>query len=260
MIGLMRSELRKVITLRFWWILALVPIVLGAMSGAVTLPIIRAIDEAFGEGSDSGVANSIATLFGVVIALYFVLVFAAIFAGVNVGNEFRYGTITPSFTTTSSRDRLVAAKLAVTSVFGVGYCLVVVLVSSALLLMFSSEADAAATWPGLLGSGLLAALAWTVIGTGIGLLTRSTVATTIIVVVWCTFGEFFTAGFLSVMGATGIGNYLPVMSTIATVGNAATVNGIDGLPMWPLAPLILLGWTVAILAGGWFLTRTRDVS
>ncbi|QNG18102.1 ABC transporter permease subunit [Rhodococcus triatomae] len=258
MIGLLNSEFRKVVSLRFWWILGLVPLVVGAFSGAVTLPLVRAVAE--GLGGDGTVANSVATVFGVVVALFFVVLFGAVFAAVNVGTEFRYGTVTPTFTTTRSRDGVLAAKLAVTSLFGLGYCLVVVLVSSALLLTFSSDADLTSTWPGLLGSGLVVALAWTLIGAGLGLVTRSTVGATVTLVVWFTIGELVVRGILSGLGGGAVGAMLPMSATVGTVVNGASSNGVEELPLWPGAPLTLLFWALALVAAGWFTVRTRDVT
>lgn len=257
MIGLLNSEYRKIVSLRFWWILGIVPLVVGLLSGAVTMPIVRDLES--GLGGDASGAGSIAALFGVVVALFFVVLFAGIFAAVNVGNEFRYGTITPSFITTRSRDELLAAKVGVTSLFGIGYYLVVAVASSALLLMFGSGDQHARPWLALLASGLLVTLAWSLIGIGLGLLTRSTLASTITLIVWCTIGELFVSGFLSLFGAP-IRLFLPGHLTIATVINAMAGNDVDELTMWPLAPVLLFVWAGILVGAGWFITRTRDVT
>ncbi len=92
------------------------------------------------------------------------------------------------------------------------------------------------------------------------MLTGSSVGSCIALVVWYTLGEMILRSILSGIGIGSVGGILPVSATLGTVANAAAGNEIDWLTLWPAAPLALLGWTAVFVAGGWALTRQRDIT
>jgi hypothetical protein len=259
MTALLTAEFRKVTTLRFWWMLGLAPLVVGMFSSAITLPVMRAFTDAF--EADPGDANLAATLFGLAVALALVILFAALFGAVSVGTEFRYKTLTTTFLTARGRDGVIGAKLGVTAAFGFFYCLVVEVVSVALLLTFGGESFAVrGSLFAMLGAALLCATLWALLGGGVSMLTGSSVGSTIALVVWYTLGEMILRSILGGIGLSSVGGILPVSATLGTVANAAAGNEIDWLTLWPTGPLALLVWTAVFVAGGWARTRQRDIT
>ncbi|MDX5311282.1 MAG: ABC transporter permease, partial [Rhodococcus sp. (in: high G+C Gram-positive bacteria)] len=49
MTALLTAEFRKVLGLRYWWILGIAPAVVGLFSGALTLPILTTLEGLVGE-------------------------------------------------------------------------------------------------------------------------------------------------------------------------------------------------------------------
>lgn len=259
MTALLTAEFRKVTTLRFWWMLGLTPLIVGMFSSAITLPVLRTFTDAF--EADPADANLAATVFGLSVALSLVVLFAALFGAVNFGTEFRYGTLTTTFLTSRGRDGVIGAKLAVTAAFGFFYCFVVETVSVALLLTFGGDSfDLGGSLFAMLGSALLCAVAWALIGGGLAMLTSSPIGSCIALVVWYTLGEMILRSILSGIGVGAVGGILPVSATLGTVANAAAGNDIEWLTLWPTAPLALLVWTALFVLGGAAITRRRDIT
>lgn len=259
MTALLTAEFRKVTTLRFWWMLGLAPLIVGMFSSAITLPVMRAFTDAF--EADPNEANLAATLFGLAVAVALVVLFAAVFGAVNVGTEFRYKTLTTTFLTARGRDGVIGTKLAVTAAFGFFYCLVVEVVSVALLLTFGGDTfELRGSLFAMLGAALICGALWALIGGGVSMLTGSSVGSCIALVVWYTLGEMILRSILSGIGIGSAGSVLPVSATLGTVANAAAGNEIDWLTLWPTAPLALLVWTSVFVGGGWALTRQRDIT
>ncbi|QTJ68729.1 ABC transporter permease [Rhodococcus sp. ZPP] len=259
MTALLTAEFRKVTTLRFWWMLGLTPLVVGMFSSAISLPVLRAFTDAF--EADPADANLAATVFGLAVALSLVVLFAALFGAVNAGTEFRYKTLTTTFLTARGRDGVIGAKLAVTAAFGFFYCLVVEMVSVALLLTFGGENFALrGSLFAMLAAALVAAACWALIGGGMSMLTGSSVGSCISLVVWYTLGEMILRSILSGIGIGAVGDVLPVSATLGSVANAAAGNDIDWLPLWPAAPIAVVVWTALFTLGGWALTRSRDIT
>ena len=129
--ALLTSEIRKVTTLKFWWALAIAPIVVGVFASVITSVIANQLGE-FEEDLD--ISGGVASI-GLYVAAGAAILFAGIFGAVNAGTEFRHKTITTSFLTARGRDGVIAAKLIVTALFGLGYGLVVLLASLICLLI-----------------------------------------------------------------------------------------------------------------------------
>ena len=131
MTTLLTAEIRKVTTLKFWWALAIPPVLVGVCASAISSAVATTTDEIYG-GEVDGIIVA-----GLVAALVSAMIFAAVFSAVNVGTEFRHDTITTSFLTAAGRDRVIAAKVGVTALFALGYGLVVASFSIIGLLLFT---------------------------------------------------------------------------------------------------------------------------
>ncbi|AOW91998.1 hypothetical protein BFN03_02925 [Rhodococcus sp. WMMA185] len=259
MTALLTAEFRKVTTLRFWWMLGLAPLIVGMFGGAITLPATGAFANEL--ETDSLHPNTAAALLGLGVALALTVLFAALFGAINVGTEFRYKTLTTTFLTARGRDGVIGAKLAVTAAFGFLYGLVVAVASVALLLTFGGESfEMSGTLLAMLSVALVSAALWALIGGSVSMLTGSSVWACVILLAWYIVGEVALRSILSGVELGSIGGFLPVSATLGTIANAAAGNELDALPLWPAAPLTLLLWTVAFVAGGWALTRQRDIN
>lgn len=252
--ALVTSEIRKITTLNFWWALALAPIAVGVFASAITVTVSSTADEFGGIDIPGGPGA---------IGLYFAAAFAALFAGVfgavNAGTEFRHRTITTTFLTAQGRDRVLAAKLLVTALFGLIYGLVVQIAGVVFLLIFDSRTL-------VLGGGLFAAIAanlfvvvvWTLIGAGLGLLMKSPTWSAIALVAWFPLGEGLMSLILAGLGIGGASFVLPLNLTVTTMLTGQLDDAGDFVT-WPLAPILLLVWPLLIVGTGVALARTRDI-
>ncbi|MFD4291977.1 hypothetical protein ACFWPA_04730 [Rhodococcus sp. NPDC058505] len=257
MSALVTAELRKVLTLRFWWALAIAPVVVALFAASIYAAMADGLASSFDSDLSTGAVSV-----GLVVAIAWAVLFAGIFGAVNAGTEFRHRTLTPTFVTTRGRDRVLAAKLAVTALVGLGYAVAVELVAVACMAVFGG--DRFAVTPAILAmvaAGAVATVAWSLIGAGLGLLFASPTAAAITLLAWYPVGELVTAAVLSGVGAGGIGRWLPgavTWSTVVTPAAEGTV--LAGFAPWPGAASMLLVWTAVAVALGWWSTRSRDIT
>ncbi|WP_016934815.1 ABC transporter permease [Rhodococcus sp. R1101] len=258
MTALLTAEFRKVLSLRYWWILGIAPLMVGLFCGALTLPVARQLEYGFGDG----VAEAVAAAVGISLALSLVFLFAAIFGAVATGSEFAHRTIMTTFLTTRGRDRVVGVKLATVAVIGLLYCIVTELAAAATLVLFGGgfEGSDLGSVAQVLGIGLFCALMWSLIGAGLGLLTRSTTGSVLAICAWVPFGELIVSLVLHGLGLGALAPYLPAQATWYVLFSAVSMPEDVTLEMtWPLAPLVLVFWTVMLGGLGWWRTRTADI-
>jgi ABC-2 type transport system permease protein len=183
--------------------------------------------------------------------------FAALLGAMSITTEIRHGTIRPTFLFSPRRDRVVAAKVAVSVAIGAGFGLVAgaaaVTVGTAALRARGIDLQLDVRDYVLLVAGSAAAAAlWAAIGVGVGALVRHQVPTLVGICAWLLFVEGLLAGDL--VGLGDVGRYLP--------GSAASaISGQDpGILLAPAAGLLLLAAYagVAALAGAVAISR-RDV-
>ncbi|MDH6282955.1 ABC transporter permease [Prescottella agglutinans] len=255
--NLLLSEFRKVTTLKFWWALGLAPLLVGLFSGAISLPLISSIA---GEVGDDGVKAAVGAI-GLLVALALVFVFSALFGAVNAGTEYRHSTITTTFLTARGRDSVVAAKLLVSALFGTLYCLAIELVSvPVLFLVGSDDVRLDGQMAAVLVVGLVASMLWALIGAGLALLTASSIASTVTLVVWYVMGEAIVRAVLAGLHLDSVGQWLPgsvtVSAFIGIVDDSALASG----PGTALSLLCLAMWAAVACGLGWWVTRTRDIT
>ncbi len=259
MTALLTAEFRKVLGLRYWWILGIAPLVVGLFCGALTLPVMRQVEDILGPGF----AEAAAAAVGISFALALVFLFAALFGVVDSGGEYQHRTIITTFLTTRGRDLVIASKYATAALFGLLYCVITEVVSALTILMFGggfSGADLGSI-AGVLGTGLLCAVLWALIGSGLGLFTGSMVGSVLAICAWVPFGELTVSLVLHGMGLGGVAQFLPAQITWYTLFGVVDVSGEAEMPVsWPLAPLVLIFWTALICGLGWWRTRSRDLT
>lgn len=254
MTALLTSELRKVTTLRFWWALALAPLVVALFAGTFYAAMAGDI-----EFSSSKLSTGAASV-GLFVAIACVALFAGLFGAINSGTEFRHQTLTPTLLTTAGRDRVVAGKLAVTAAFGAAYAVVVEAVAVICILTFA-DGLFEMSWPvaAMLAAGVLTTVAWSLIGAGLGLALGSSTTAAVALVSWYPAGELVVTAVLHSVGAGALTEVLPAAATWSTIA-ATSASNIDEYAPWPVAVLALLFWTCLACGLGWWAATRRDVT
>lgn len=189
--------------------------------------------------------------------------FAAVFGALTAGSEFGYKTLTTTFLTARGRDGVLGAKLAVVAVFAVGYALAVEVVSIGAMLLFGRDFSFTTDLFAICAAGILACALWALLGAGgVALLTGSSMAGALSIILWFVFGEWIVRAVLLAMDLGGIGGAaLPVSATIGTIVNAAPPSiDVDAFASWPSGPMMLAAWVVLFCGLGWLRTRTRDIT
>jgi ABC-2 type transport system permease protein len=198
MINQIRSEWVKIRSVRSTLVMCAAAIVL-----CVGVAAIVAIQTKSGD-----VANVDGALAGLQLASVLFLVL-----GVQViGQEYRFQTIRPTFSTVASRQRVLAAKaitlsvvVAVTTVIlAVGSVLASKAISSSRDIVFDMSADG--TWR-VLGGSVAAAVLSALFGFGIGVIVRQPIAGIMIAIIWSLIGEVLISSFVK-----GSQKWLPISS------------------------------------------------
>jgi hypothetical protein len=182
--------------------------------------------------------------------------FAALLGALSITSEIRHGTIRPTFLVTPQRGRVVAAKVAVSTLIGAGFGLA----ASALAAGVGTAALGirgvdvqldGGDYALLVVGGAAAAALWAAIGVGVGAVVRSQVPTVVGIAAWLLFVEGLLAG-----------DALDLeLSRFAPGAAAEAISGQDpGTLLAPaLGALVLALYAVAAAVAGWAATTRRDV-
>jgi hypothetical protein len=176
-----------------------------------------------------------------------------------MAGEFRHSTITATFLTSPMRGRVVAAKIAVSTLVGSA----VAVIASALTLAISIPwlADKhlhvalLSQNVGLVLLGGIATMAiFAAIGVGVGSLIRNQTAAVVVALVWVLVVESLLVGFVPT-----VGRWIPGGAAAALDGAANRVASGGLLPMWAGA-VLLAGYGLVFAVGGTRFSMRRDVS
>lgn len=246
MLPLIRSEFRKLSTVRSpWLLLAAGPVlVVAGVTGLV---------QSGGDVHDPATQSK--ALAHVALAALFTLVFG-IFA---VAGEYRHGTVTDTFLSAPGRDRVVAAKLAVYGSVGA----VAGLVSSAVAVVVTAawwsakggslHLSAAGSWR-ILAGGVAVNVAFAAIGVGVGALLRNLAVAIAAALAWIALVE----GIAGQLVGSGLARWLPFSASQA-LGRADLTGTARLLPQWG-GGLVLAGYAIAFTAAAMVTTLRRDVT
>jgi ABC-2 type transport system permease protein len=246
MLPLIRSEFRKLSTVRSpWLLLAAGPLlVVAGVTGLV---------ESGGNVHDPAVQST--ALAHVGLAALFTLVFGIL----AVAGEYRHSTITDTFLSFPGRGRVLAAKLAVYALAGAGAGLISTLAGIAATAAWWAakgaefHLSAGGTWRTIAG-GMAANIAFALIGVGLGALVRNLAGAIAAALAWIALIE----GIAGQLLGSGLARWLPFYASEA-LDRASITASTRLLPQWG-GGLVLLGYAAAFAAAGVITTLKRDVT
>lgn len=246
MLPLIRSEFRKLSTVRSpWLLLAAGPLlVVAGVTGLV---------QSGGSVHDPATASK--ALAHVALAALFTLIFG-IFA---VAGEYRHGTVTDTFLSTPARGRVVTAKLAVYASVGAVAGLVCSAVAVVVVAAWwsakggSFSFSAAGSWRTLAG-GMAVNAAFAAIGVGVGALLRNLAVAIAAALAWIALVE----GIAGQLVGASLARWLPFSASEA-LGRADMTGTAGTLPQWG-GGLVLAGYAVAFAVAAMVTTLRRDVT
>ncbi|NCT91389.1 ABC transporter permease [Cellulomonas sp. APG4] len=269
MITALRTEYRKLVTTRLWWVLLLSMAVLMAFfAAAIGFSATIPVDEG-GMGAPAGApSDPVATALGVYsIAAGFGYVFPVIVGALSVTGEFRHMTITPTLLAEPRRSLLISAKLVAAVPVGLLFGLVgtasTVGGGAALLELTGGEAmlGDAEVQRGLAFS-VVALTVWTLVGVGFGTVLTHQVGAIVVILAYNQLVEPLVRIFLGTQDwGREIASYLPGAAAEAVVGSSvfASMGAVELLEWWQ-GLLVLVGYAVVFAAIGRLTTFRRDIT
>lgn len=265
-----RTEYRKVVSTRLWWILLIAMAVYMAFLAGVMAWALTAGSTT--TGPDGGQEDLVLSAEAVVrtvytIAVSFGYVFPLVVGALSVSSEYRHQTITPTFLAEPRRTVVLLAKLVAGAVLGVLFGAVgtaaTVAAGAGVLTALGEPTmlDLASTWR-TLGLSVLALAVWSLLGVAFGLVLTNQVA---VVVVLLAFTQFVEPVLRFVLALTswggGVAAYLPGAAGEAISGGSFYAEtGLSELLPWWQGLLVLLGYTVVLAVVGRVTTFRKDVT
>lgn len=274
---LVRAELRKYLTTRMYWGMALAMFLAGALFAAITAAfVIYGSIQVGGEEIDLETVLPELTLARMVytggIQIGYLL--ALVIGVVAIGTEFRHKTATSTFLAAPRRTRVILAKAAALVLIAVGSGLFHVigsLIGGGVLLGLNDLAvlpDAAQLGRTLLLALLVLAL-WALMGLGIGVLITNQVAALFVAVAVAWIVEPLLGWGLTFLdGGDAFARFFPSQATTATLNvftgaDEQVTRSMGGsgeqLPWWGAA-LTLIAYAGVMTVIGVWLTRRRDIA
>lgn len=268
------TEMRKVLTTRTWWILALVMAGYMAMMAAI-----MAFSFVYGmrQAQESGVPSSsmgmtmpldelaIATsVYTLAVALGYI--FPALLGALSVTGEFRHRTITPTLLLEPRRGLVLGAKL----VAILPIALVVAIAGTVGTVLGGAVTLAIMGEPALLGDptvqrtialSIVALTVWALVGVGFGSVLTNQVAAIVVLLAFTQFVEPMLRLLLAQWDLTeGISRFMPGAAGEAIAGSSlyASSGLAELLTAWQGA-LVLLGYAVVLAAIGRYTSFRRDI-
>jgi ABC-2 type transport system permease protein len=245
MLSMLRSEYRKIVTIRTSWVLLITGplLVVAGISGVILNGDLRDPVAATSALSHTGIAALTSLIFGIL----------------GTAGEYRHGTITDTYLSFPRRQRVLTAKLTVYALAGLVYGVASAVTALAMSLIgwsargYSFPVGRASTW-GILGGGILVNVAFAVLGAGLGALVRNVVVAITAALAWIAVVE-------TIMGqliGSSLSRWLPFASSESLDG--VRLSGPGGvLPAWGGATLLIV-YAALFATAAYLLTLGRDVT
>ncbi len=249
MIGLIRAEVRKLLTTQVWfWLLLL----------SMAITSLGVIGQIASDNNDAliGDVHSVLSSANSAYIAGFVL------GVLCVTTEFRYQTITPTVLATPSRWRLITAKLTTFVLVGIAFAVVCIATELAIAAPWLSERnvsiDLGNNYTALLAVFAVVALL-TLVGLGIGALLKNQIVAVSVGLVFILILDNLIRGIPGIKYAYP---YLPgglIDSIVTQVSGKRVLNHVTLLPVWGgVVGLVIWGVGSALLGAG--LTMNRDIT
>lgn len=273
MIAALKTEYRKLVTTRLWWILLLCMGLYMAFLGGLMAFVLTL--EGGGGMTGAGMTGEpapalptedlVRTVYTLAPALGYV--FPVIVGALAMTNEFRHMTITPTLLTEPRRSLVLGAKLLaslpVGLVFGLVGTAATVATGAAVLAMrgeptLLTDPDVLVT----LGRSVLVLAVWAMVGVGFGTALTNQVAAIVVLLAFTQFVEPMLRLFLGAFEPTqGVVRWLPGAAGEAVTGSSFYAStGIGDLVPWWQGLLALVGYGLVLALLGRLTSLRRDIT
>lgn len=261
-----KAEIRKMLTTRLWWGMAIALFSCGALFALLLGLILGRNTPGDGSGLGSMTPLDIATSTytgGVGFGYAFLMVIGIM----TIGAEYRHKTITGTLLAFPNRTQMIAAKVVALLAFGIFYGLVFLVGSVSVgATVLAGRGMAAFPQPGTLARSLALVLLvlglWSLIGLGLGVLIPNQVAAILIGVGI----SFIVEPILAFAGSQvswgkDVVKFFPSSATNAVLGASSgdSANAPHLLGWWA-GSLVLIGYATVFVVVGTWLTNRRDVT
>ncbi|WP_182111699.1 MULTISPECIES: ABC transporter permease [unclassified Actinotalea] len=271
MIAALKTEYRKLVTTRMWWVLLLCMAFYMAFLGGFMAFVLTLGDGAAGAGMtgeptpELPAADLVQTVYTLAPSVGYV--FPVIVGALAVTNEFRHMTITPTLLTEPRRSLVLGAKLLaslpVGAVFGLVGTGATVATGAAVLALrgeptLLGDPDVLLT----LGRSVLVLAVWAMVGVGFGAALTNQVAAIVVLLAFTQFVEPMLRLFLGAFEPTeGVVRWLPGAAGEAVTGSSFyAASGISDLVPWWQGLLALVAYGLAFAVLGRFTAFRRDIT
>ena len=249
MTALVQAELLKVRTVRSWWAYLIVIVLLTGIGAAGEIG-----------SSDNADRSTLSFQLDLVETIGLAVLFAIILGITIITNEFRHGTVTPTFLAEPRRERVIFAKAIAATVVAIGFALLSLVVVAAVAITWLTIVDAQlqlgdAEFLTRIGEQTLSTVLWALLGVAIGTAVHSQVAALVGTLIWIFLVENLLVGLLGLVDFDRVAEYLPFHAL-----DAADGTGADNLLSYGAGVAVSLGWILLLGAFGIWRTRRRDIS
>jgi ABC-2 type transport system permease protein len=259
---LIQAELLKIRTTKMW---------LGLLLGGLAFTAVAVLGTALTAGTSPGGGGqripeltqpeTLRSIYGSGFGGMYI--FALILGIIGMTGEYRHQTITPTLLVAPWRDRLVVAKLAAYTLFGVlfgiaGSAFAVLLGATIIKLKGFSPGLTADQVPQTLLLAVLGVAIWSAFGIGIGTLLRNQIAAILTSLGVSLVLEPIFSALANHFHFGVVAKFLPGAASSAILQGIQN-SGTQLLPWWGGA-LVLLGYGLVFAGFGAFLTLRRDVT
>jgi ABC-2 type transport system permease protein len=244
--SLIRTEVLKLRTIRSpWLLLVAAPLLVTAGVSGMVLSGGKPLDAAAQSGALAHVGLT--------------SIFTMIFGILAIAGEYRHRTITDTYLTTPSRERVIGAKLLVYAVFGVLSGLLSSLVGLGVAAAWWSDKGVSFAWTDsamwtTIGGGIAWNAAFAAIGVGVGALIRSLVGAIAVALAWIALVEGIVGQLIG-----NLARWLPFNAGQALGAGAKAMTTGNLLPRWG-GGIVLAVYTLVFAALAVTTSMRRDVS
>jgi len=263
----LRSEWRKLVTTRMWWILALVLVGYMAFLGAVMAFSLThdptALTGGLGDAETLDGRSVASTVYTLAVSLGYV--FPLVIGALAMTGEFRYGTIAPTILAEPRRGVVLMAKLIISVPMGFFYGVIGTVGAVAGGLPFLLANDGTYLGDGAIQENLLfsvvAMAIWCVIGVGLGSLLTNQIASIVVILAFTQFVEpILRVGLTAIDSLAGIQKFLPGAAAEALAGSSLySTTGILTLLSRGEGALVLLAYALVFALVARVTTLRRDI-